>query len=86
MQQLQYTITDPAGIHARPAGLLAKTAHELSSKITIVRQDGKAAEATRLMALMALGIKKGDTITIQAEGGDESASLDVIKALLKEHF
>ena len=63
MKQFTYTITDPVGIHARPAGLLVKAAKAFSSAITIER-NGKSAAATKLMALMSLGVKAGDTITV----------------------
>ncbi len=45
MKQFQYTITDPVGIHARPAGLLVKAAKGFQSSIT-VEKDGKTAAAT----------------------------------------
>ena len=46
MKQFQYTITDPVGIHARPAGLLVKAAKAFQSSIT-VEKDGKTAAATK---------------------------------------
>lgn len=73
MRTFTYTITDELGIHARPAGMLAKTARVLDSNITITKGD-KSAGAAKLMALMALGAKCGDTLTITIEGGDEEAS------------
>ena len=57
MKQFNYVITDEIGIHARPAGMLAKEAKAFSSKIKI-EANGKAAEATKLMAVMQLGVKK----------------------------
>lgn len=75
MRQLAYTIQDKAGIHARPAGLLAKAAKELDSVVTIEKADGRSAAATKLMAVMGLGVKCGDTVTVKVEGGDEDSSL-----------
>ena len=47
MKQFTYTITDPVGVHARPAGLLAKAAKGLNSTVTITKADGsKSAAAT----------------------------------------
>ena len=66
MKQFQYTITDPVGIHARPAGLLVKAARAFQSSIT-VEKDGKTAAATKLMALMGMGIKQGNTVTVTVE-------------------
>ena len=74
MKQFQYTITDPIGVHARPAGMLAKAAKALDSTVTIAQADGKSAQATKLMALMGLGIKQGDTVTVTIEGGNEETN------------
>ena len=70
METFQYTITDEIGIHARPAGELAKLAKEFESKITI-KTETKQADAERLMAVMALGIRHGQTVTVETVGPDE---------------
>ena len=85
MRQFQYTITDPVGIHARPAGLLVKAAKALDSTVT-VEKDGKSAAATKLMALMGLGIKGGDTVTVSVEGGDEQASLTAMDQFFRDNL
>lgn len=65
MKKFEYVITDPVGIHARPAGLLAKAAKGLDSTITVTKADGsKSAAATKLMALMRMGIKTGETVVV----------------------
>lgn len=79
MKSFIYTIKDEVGIHARPAGLLAKKAKEFDSVITVTKDD-KTVIATKLMAIMSMGVKQGDTVTITAEGTDES---DAIKAMEK---
>ncbi len=81
MKSFEYTITDPVGIHARPAGNLAKEAKQYESVITITK-DGKSAEAKKLMALMALGVKQGDTVTVSVEGADE----ETVAAKMEEFF
>ena len=70
MKEFSFTIKDPEGIHARPAGMLVKEASKFQSSITIVSGD-KSGDAKRIFAVMALGVKCGDTVTIQAEGSDE---------------
>ena len=72
MRSFTYTITDPVGIHARPAGLLVKQVKTCQSVVTI-EKDGKAVNALKLMALMGLCVKKGDTVTVtlQAECEEE---------------
>lgn len=81
MKEFNYTITDPVGIHARPAGKLAKEAAAHKSVITVVKGE-KQADTRRLMALMGLGIKCGDSITVRVEGEDENEACDAIKAFL----
>lgn len=85
MRQFQYTIAAPVGIHARPAGLLVKAAKALDSTVT-VEKDGKSAAATKLMALMGLGIKGGDTVTVSVEGGDEQASLTAMEQFFRDNL
>ena len=49
MKEFTYTIKEPVGIHARPAGMLAKEAKTCQSTVTIVDKNGKSVDATRLM-------------------------------------
>jgi len=86
MKQFVYTITDPIGIHARPAGLLAKAAKALDSTVTIVKADGKSVLATRLMALMGLGVKQGDTVHVIIEGENEEADAVVMEQYFKDNL
>lgn len=86
MKQFQYVITDPVGMHARPAGLLVKAAKALDSTITVEKEGGNSAAATKLMALMGLGIKGGDTVTITVEGGDEQAGLKAMEQFFKDNL
>lgn len=85
MEQFTYKITDPTGIHARPAGQLVKLMKELSSSVTITKGD-KAVAGTKLIALMGLGIKCGDTITVQVEGDNEKVDSARIKSFLEERL
>ena len=87
MKQFTYTITDPVGIHARPAGMLAKAAKALDSTVTISKADGsKSAVATKLRAVMGLGVKTGETITFTIEGGDEEASAAAMEQFCKDNM
>ncbi|MGN1403963.1 MAG: HPr family phosphocarrier protein [Ruminococcus sp.] len=85
MKTFTYTIKDELGIHARPAGMLAKAAKTLDSEITITKGE-KTVGATKLMALMGLGVKCGDTITVTANGGNEDAALEEIKSFLEANL
>ena len=85
MKSFDYTITDEIGIHARPAGILAKKAKEYASRITITK-GGKTAEAQKLMAVMSLGVKKGETDTVSAEGEDEEKAVADMETFFKENL
>ena len=84
MKEFTYKITDPIGIHARPAGMLAKKAAELDSTVTIIK-DGKSVDTHRLMALMQLGIKENDEITVRIEGGNEDRNAHEILTFLESN-
>lgn len=82
MKQFNYTINDPLGIHARPAGLLAKEAKKFGAACTITK-DGQTKKLTQLMMIMSLGVKQGDTVTITADGVDEDAAIEALEAFFK---
>lgn len=85
MKSFNYTITDPIGIHARPAGLLAKAVKASGSKVTI-SANGKSADASKLILLMGLGVKNGTEITVSIEGGDEAKSASEIEQFFKDNL
>ena len=78
MKSFTYTIIDPLGIHARPAGQIVNEAKKYSSTITIDTAEKKA-NAARLMAVMALGVKCGQSVTVTAEGYDEDIAIENIQ-------
>ena len=84
MKKFEYTINDPVGIHARPAGLLAKEAKAFGSTVTIATADGRSATASKLMALMGLGIKQRVSVII--EGGDEEANAAALEQFFKDNL
>lgn len=85
MKLFEYTITDEVGIHARPAGLLVKEVKKYDAVIKVTK-DGKSAEAKKLMALMGLGVKQGDTVTVSVEGKDEEAVAAKIEEFFKNNL
>ncbi len=85
LKSFQYKIQDELGIHARPAGLLVKTAGEFVSDITF-EKEGKKASAKKLFAIMSMGVKKDDMITVTAEGADEGAAIAAVQKFLEEHL
>lgn len=85
MKTFSYTVKDEVGIHARPAGLLAKKAKEFQSTITL-EKDGKSAAATKLMAVMGMGVKCGDTVNVTVEGADEGTAAAAMEEFFKFNF
>ena len=85
MKTFEYTVTDGLGIHARPAGLIAKAAKEFSSEI-VISKDGKSAVCTKVMAIMGLGVKCGDRITVTINGGDEEAAEKTMRELFEANM
>mgnify|MGYP002625298837 CR=1 FL=1 len=85
MKEFKYTITDPVGVHARPAGLFVKEAKQYASNITVIKKD-KSAKATSLMKLMGMGIVQGDEITVQVEGDDEEICAAALEKFLSENL
>ena len=69
MKEFQYTVKDACGIHARPAGLLVKTVKGFASSATL-EKDGKSCDMRKLMALMGMGVKQGETVTVKVEGDE----------------
>ena len=82
MKEFQYTIQDPMGFHARPAGAL-RAAKAYTSKVTISCGE-KSAQLTRLMAVMGLGIKQGQTVTVTIDGPDEDKAFAELQVQFRE--
>ena len=85
MITFEYKITDELGIHARPAGLFVNVVKALDSDVTI-EKDGKSINASKLIALMGLGVKKDDIIKISIDGGNEELSKTAITNFLTENL
>ena len=85
MKKFSYTITDPVGIHARPAGILVKAVKPFASKCTITKGE-KTEDLSKLMKLMGMGIKCGDTVEITIEGADEDVAAETIEKFFKENL
>ncbi len=85
MKSFSYTIKDAVGIHARPAGLLVKEAKKYQSRI-VMTINGKSAEAAKLMAVMGLGAKCGQSVEVEIDGEDEDAAMEGIKAFFEQNL
>ena len=73
MKEFTYVIKEELGLHARPAGLLVKEAKKFQS-------------ATTLAAIMSMGVKQGDEVTVQVEGPDEDAAFEALEKFFQENL
>lgn len=85
MKKVTYTIQDEMGIHARPAGALVKEVGKYSSTI-MLSNGGKEADCKKIMAIMSLGVKKGQSVTFTIEGADEAEAAEGIEAFIKKNL
>lgn len=79
--QVEITITNPAGLHARPAAEFVKRAKASSSKITVTANDKKV-NAKSMLGILKLGATQGTTIAIEIDGDDADQVITDFTALL----
>ncbi len=79
------TITNPSGLHARPAAVFVKTASEFASTVLVRRaEDGtEGKDAKSILTLMGLGLGSGTEIEISAEGADEQEAVNALVELVE---
>jgi phosphocarrier protein HPr len=68
-------------LHARPAAAFVRTALGFEAQIA-VHVDGRAADAKSLLAVLALGAKRGNAVTLRAEGADAAEALETLTELV----
>jgi phosphocarrier protein len=79
------TVLNRAGIHARPAALIAQTANKFSSEITI-EKDSVAVNAKSIMGVITMAAGYNTQLTLRAEGADEKQAVDAIAQLFESKF
>ena len=70
MYSKEVEVQNQVGLHARPATFFIQKANEFKSSIWVEKEDRKV-NAKRLLGVLSLGITKGTTINIVADGVDE---------------
>lgn len=78
-------IINKLGLHARASSKLTQTASQFKSDIWIEKNDRKV-NAKSIMGVMMLAAAKGSTITLEANGEDEVAAMNALKALINDYF
>jgi len=74
------------GLHARPAGKLAKAVKVMDSTVTLSKGNGKTTSARKLMSIMVLGVKTGETVTVTIEYGDEKTNVATVEEFFRENL
>ncbi|AJM71672.1 HPr family phosphocarrier protein [Mycoplasma yeatsii] len=83
MAKFTAVITDKVGLHARPASVLAKEASKFISSITIIAGEKKG-NLKSIMNIMAMAIKTGTEVTIEADGSDADDAIEAVKKAMVE--
>jgi len=79
------TIKNNVGLHARPATFFIQKANSYRSSIWVEREDRRV-NAKSLLGVLSLGIVKGTTITLIADGSDEEDALNGLAELIDTGF
>lgn len=85
MIQREVTITNNSGLHARPATFFIQKANTYRSSVWVVKDDRKVS-AKSLLGVLSIGIAKGMTITLLADGDDEEAAINGLVELIESGF
>ncbi|MBQ6206072.1 MAG: HPr family phosphocarrier protein [Oscillospiraceae bacterium] len=79
------TINNEVGLHARPATFFIQRANEFKSGIWVEKEERRV-NAKSLLGVLSLGIVKGTTITLIADGSDEEEALQSLVDLVNDNF
>ncbi|WP_274939857.1 HPr family phosphocarrier protein [Chordicoccus furentiruminis] len=85
MKSFTYTVREPIGLHARPAGDLVKAIRDYQCAITI-SGNGRTADGKKLLSVMTLGIRMGQEIMLTFEGEDEDKACAETESYVREHL
>jgi phosphocarrier protein len=85
MPERSVQIVNEAGIHARPAAEIVKTAARFKADVMIAK-DGLDVNAKSIMGVMMLAAECGSTVKLRAEGADAQAAIDAVAAVIEEGF
>jgi phosphotransferase system HPr (HPr) family protein len=85
MKSVTITVKNETGLHSRPADVFVRTAKLYESAIEVSKGEKKA-NAKTILKLILLNVCENDNITINADGPDEDAALEDLKALVESDF
>ncbi len=82
MASTTVTIGSASGLHSRPAATFVRAAGASGAAVTLQRADGASANGASLLAIISLGVKYGDQVTLSVEGGADTEILAELSDLL----
>ena len=85
MISCEVTVTNTVGLHARPATFFIQRANSFKSSIW-VEKDDRRVNAKSLLGVLSLGIVKGNTITIIADGADDNEAVKTLVNVIETDF
>lgn len=85
MKTREVVITNASGLHARPATFFIQKANSYKSTIW-VEKDDRRVNAKSLLGVLSMGIAKGMTVTLIADGQDEDTALEGLIGLIESGF
>lgn len=80
------TITNEAGMHARPAQLFTKMASQFAADIKVRKENGTTVDGKSILGIMTMALTKGTKITIEASGDDEEQAVKALVELVEQRF
>lgn len=81
----EIVVQNHVGLHARPATFFIQKANEYKSSIW-VEKDEKKVNAKSLLGVLSLGVTKGVSISIMAEGPDEEQAVTELVSMISSNF
>ena len=86
MYSQEAVVNNQVGLHARPATFFIQKANEFKSSIWVEKEDDRRVNAKSLLGVLSLGIVKGTTINLIADGPDEEAAINALVELINSEF
>ena len=81
MPERKVTVTAEVGLHARPAATFVQVATKAPIEVTVAKVNGEAVSAKSILSVLALDVRCGETIVINADGEGADALLDELAAI-----
>ncbi len=88
MKTIRLVITDPVGLHARPASMFVETANKFEAEIRLCNLTSPEdwVNAKSILGVLTCAVKQSDEIEVKFEGTDEDAAAEALEALVKGEF